>query len=356
VDGGILLAMSEQVAEAIRGAIRDHGPITFAEFMERALYGPGGFYEDPPVGADGDFVTSPHVHPVFGAMLGTAVAELFAILGEPEPIRITEVGAGDGTLAAQVIGALAERDVDYEAIDVSPGARSALAVIDGVRTGATLSDAPHVVIANELLDNLPFRRVRGDREARVGVDGDRFVEVEAAWDGDPYPSGDEAVVPVGAFAFIDRLASSLDRGYALLIDYGDVGTPGGNIHGYRDHRVVEDVLADPGSTDITAGVDFALIANHASQRGLVVFPTVTQHDALIALGFEEWLRGERERQTSQLDAREGLEAVRTWSGRSRATLLVDPSALGRLRWFLLATPGLPAPAWLDAAGQSSAPN
>jgi len=103
-------------------------------------------------------------------------------------------------------------------------------------------------------------------------------------------------------------------------------------------------------------VDFAMIANHASQRGLVVFPTVTQHDALIALGFEEWLRGELERQTSQLDAREGLEAVRTWSGRSRATLLVDPSALGRLRWFLLASPGLPAPAWLDAAGQSSAPD
>ena len=348
--------MSEQVAEAIRGAIHDHGPITFAEFMEHALYGPGGFYEDPPVGAHGDFVTSPHVHPVFGAMLGTAVAELSAILGEPEPIRITEVGAGDGTLATQVIGALAERDVDYEAVEVSPGARSALAVIDGVRAGATLSDAPHVVIANELLDNLPFRRVRGDREVRVGVDGGRFVEVEAAWDGDPYPADHQTIVPVGAFAFIDRVASSLERGYALLIDYGDVGTPGGDIHGYRDHRVVEDVLADPGSTDITAGVDFARIANHASQRGLVVFPTVTQHDALIALGFEEWLRGELERQTSQLDAREGLEAVRTWSGRSRATLLVDPSALGRLRWFLLASPGLPAPAWLDAAGQSSAPD
>ena len=160
-----------------------------------------------------------------------------------------------------------------------------------------------------------------------------------------------AVVPVGAFAFIDRLASSLHRGYALLIDYGDVGTPGGDVHGYRDHRVIEDVLADPGSTDITAGVDFAKIASHAEQRGLVAFPTVTQHDALIALGFEEWLRGELERQTSQLDAREGLEAVRTWSGRSRATLLIDPSALGRLRWLLLATPGLPAPDWLDAAGR-----
>ena len=69
MDGGILLAMSEQVAEVIRDAIRDHGPITFAEFMQHALYGPGGFYEDPPVGTHGDFVTSPHVHPVFGALV-----------------------------------------------------------------------------------------------------------------------------------------------------------------------------------------------------------------------------------------------------------------------------------------------
>ena len=346
---GILLAMSEQVAEAIRGAIRDHGPITFAEYMEHALYGPGGFYEDPPVGASGDFVTSPHVHPVFGTMLGTAVAELFAVLGEPEPVAIAEIGAGDGTLARQLLAALAGRVVDYRAIDVSAGAREILLAIDGVRVEAALGGAPHVVIANELLDNLPFRRVRGDREVRVGLDGDRFVEIETPWDGEPGPADVETIVPVDALAVVDRLATTITRGYALLIDYGGIGTPGGSIHAYRDHRVIEDVLADPGSTDITVGVDFAQIANRAEQRGLIAFPTATQHDAMLALGFEAWLRGELDRQTSQLEAREGLEAVRTWSGRSRATLLIDPSALGRLRWLLLATPGLPAPNWLDAA-------
>jgi SAM-dependent MidA family methyltransferase len=179
------------------------------------------------------------------------------------------------------------------------------------------------------------------------VDGDRFVEIEAAWGDDPHPSDAAAVVPVGAFAFIDRLASSLHHGYALLIDYGGVGTPGGDVHGYRDHRVIEDMLADPGSTDITSGVDFAKIASHAEQRGLVAFPTVTQHDALIALGFERWLRGELERQTSQLDAREGMEAVRTWSARRRATLLVDPSALGAA--MVPARHARPArTGWLDA--------
>jgi SAM-dependent MidA family methyltransferase len=338
--------MSEDVAEAIRAVIRERGPITFDEYMEHALYGPGGYYQLPPVGPAGDFVTSPHVHPVFGALLGNAVRELFEPLGSPEPFRIADVGAGDGTLAVQLLRALAGLDVNYEAIEITPGARFALATIDGVRVASELTDAPHVVIANELLDNLPFRRLRGDREVRVGLEDARFVEVETPWDGKPGPTGSETIVPVGAFTFIDRLARTLKHGYALLIDYGAVASSGGDTHGYRDHRVVEDVLADPGSTDMTSGVDFSLIARFAGERGLVAFHSVTQHDALLALGFEAWLRGELERQTALLDDGEGLEAVRTWSGRSRATLLVDPSALGRMRWLLLASPGLPQPPWL----------
>jgi SAM-dependent MidA family methyltransferase len=338
--------MSEQVANAIRRAISDHGPITFAEYMELALYGPGGYYERPPVGPTADFVTSPHVHPVFGALLGRAVRELGEALGGPVPFRIAEVGAGDGTLAAQILNELDDLDVDYEAIDVSPGARSALTAIEGVRTAGDLTVGPHVVLANELLDNLPFLRLRGDREVRIGLEGGRFVEVETPWDGEPGPTDGEALIPIGAFAFIDRLARTLERGYAFLIDYGGVGSPGGDIHGYRDHRVVEDVLIDPGSSDITAGVDFASIARYAEERGLIAFPSITQHDALLALGFEEWQREELGRQTAHLAERDGLEAVRTWSGRSRATLLIDPSALGRLRWLLLASPGLPSPSWL----------
>jgi SAM-dependent MidA family methyltransferase len=338
--------MSDQVAEAIRAAIKDHGPITFAEFMELALYGPGGFYERPPIGAGGDFVTSPHVHPVFGSLVAKALRSFHLGLGCPEPLRIAEVGAGDGTLAELLLRELADLDVEYTAAEVSPGAREALGAIDGVRVATELSDRPHVVLAQELLDNLPFRRVRGDREIRVGLDGDRLVEVEVPWDAEPAPPDVETLVPIGAFAFVDRLADVLARGYALLIDYGDVGTTGGELHGYRGHRVVEDVLADPGASDITLGVDFARIAQRAEGRGLVAWPSVTQQDALLALGFESWLRAELERQTSHLDEREGLEAVRTWSGRSRATLLVDPTALGRLRWLVLATPDMPRPDWL----------
>ena len=355
--------MHAPVRAAIVEAIRDHGPISFAEYMELALYGEGGYYHVPPVGVDGDFVTSPHVHPVFGELLGRAIAELRSALGDPSPFRIAEVGAGDGTLAGQLLEALGPGDVRYTAIERSPGARTTLSAIEGITVRETLTDIddPHLVLAHELLDNLPFRRVRGTldgpREVRVGTIGDRLVEVltdldpqsEIALAATGLESDEETVVPDGAFAFIDELSRALTRGYALLIDYGDLGSPGGTTHGYRGHRVVDDPLDTPGEADITAGVDVAAIAARAEAGGLTAFPVITQHRALMALGFEAWVREELARQVSLLDERDGLGAVRAWTGRSRATLLADPASLGRFRWLLLATPGLPAPAWLVTA-------
>lgn len=330
--------------EAIRAAIRERGPIGFDEFMEIALYGSGGYYEEPPVGPRGDFVTSPHVHTVFGTMLARGIRELWELLDRPAPMRIAEVGAGDGTLARRILAELHDLSLDYLAVDVSSGARVKLSEIGDIRVVTTLEGAPHLVLANELLDNLPFRIRRGSNEIRVGLDGERFVEVEVPGDfDDEMPDG---VIPSGALAFVDQLGAGLANGYALLIDYGDVGSTGGEIHGYRNHHVVADVLANPGSTDITAGVDFALLARRAERTGLTAYPTVTQRDALFALGFGDWMHDELRHQAELLDEREGLEAVRAWSGRSRATLLANPAALGRLRWLLLATPGLPRPSWL----------
>jgi SAM-dependent MidA family methyltransferase len=340
------------VADAVARAIRDRGPIGFDRYMELALYGEDGYYDRPPVGPRGDFVTSPHVHRVFAELLGRAIEELDRLLGSPRPLRVAEVGAGDGTLARELLPHLERLDPRYTAVERSRGARDALAMIDGVAVAEDLAGEPHVVLANELLDNLPFRRFRGTaegaKEIAIDLDGDRLVERLAdAQDAPRLDVDAETVVPVGALAFVDEVAARLARpGYALLIDYGGAGEPGGPPHGYREHRVVEDLLAEPGSTDITAGVDFERIAEHAVDVGLVAFPSVTQRHALIALGFDRWIRDALTRQGRLLDERDGLAAVRAWSGRSSATLLVDPTALGRLRWLLLATPGLPAASWL----------
>jgi SAM-dependent MidA family methyltransferase len=331
--------------QAIADAIRDHGPIAFAEFMELALYGPGGFYEATPVGAgeDAAFVTSPHVHPVFGRLVGSAIRELWELLDRPNPFRMHEVGAGDGTLARQLLESLADLPVRYTAVERGAASRASLAALGSVDVADGLAGDPHVVLANELLDNLPFRRFRGDAEVLVGMEGDRFVEVVA----DGAAGGTDTIVPEGTLALLDRLAATLTRGYALLIDYGGSGHAGGPVHGYAAQRVVEDLLADPGRSDITVGVDFDLVARHAKGLGLTVLGNVSQHDALRALGFETWAREELSRQARQLDERRGIEAVRTWGGRSRATLLVDPAALGRHRWVVLGTTGLQAPSWLS---------
>jgi SAM-dependent MidA family methyltransferase len=337
-------------ADAIRARIVEDGPIPFDTFMELALYGPGGFYERPPVGPDGDFVTSPHVHPAFGTFVARALVPLRDALAPSGDLRLTEVGAGDGTLASQILGT-SDR-VRYTAVEISVGARATLDVRDGIEVADELRAPVDVVLAHELLDNLPFRLVRDGEEVTVDIDGDALAERTRPLDaelratiGDHRADGD-LVVPTGALAFIDRVAASLERGYALLIDYG--GDASGPVHGYRRQQPVDDVLRAPGSVDVTAGVDFSWIADHARGQGLHAFPLLDQTDVLRALGFEPWLRDELARQQEQLARGAGLDAVRTWSMRSRATMLVDPAALGRMRWLLLATEGLPAPLWLTA--------
>jgi NADH dehydrogenase [ubiquinone] 1 alpha subcomplex assembly factor 7 len=356
--------VSEQVAERIRRLVRERGPITFADYMEETLYGPGGFYTETRIGSEGDFVTAPHVHPVFARLVGIALEELWTGLGRPRPFRLVEVGAGDGSLAAELIAGFGRGgiDVEYTTVEIGPAARERLAAVTP-HIATRLADVepldPGVLIANELLDNLPFRRVRrrGDTlaEVRVGLDGDRLAEVEVPCDAELAATapnlheGTEAVIATGAFAFVDELARTLRRGHAVLIDYGSNDPQAGEVHGYRDHRVVEDVLADPGSTDVTAGVDLRSVSERAAAAGLVSFGTVSQGAALRALGFDGWMRAELAHQRDLLNAARGVEATRTWDGRNRARMLVEPWGLGRLRWLVLATAGLPEPGWLGVA-------
>jgi SAM-dependent MidA family methyltransferase len=361
--------VSEEVTARVRAAIADHGPIGFEEYMELTLYGSGGFFEHPPVGPRGHFVTAPHVHPfVFAHCVRTALLETWHALDEPEPFRVVEIGAGDGTLAEALLDAFAELPVprvDYVGLEISAGARNAL-VGRGLKAAEQVEDLEPfegVILANELLDNLPFVPVRGRGgglvEVRVGLGaaGDGLVEVEIPWSReDAAPTlrdGQESTIPVGAFAMLDRVVTRLRRGSLLLIDYGGIKGSAGAVHGYREHREVADVLSDPGGTDITAGVDWALVAAHARTLGLQAFGPVTQAEALDALGHSRWEATMREMQSILQQAGRGSEAVRVWEARSRASLLADPSGFGGFWWLGLSTPGLPEPGWLDATRRPS---
>ena len=354
------------MASRVREAIAAHGPITFAEYMDIALYGRGGFYERPPVGAEGHFVTAPHVHPVFAELLLRGLRELWEGLGRPDPLRVVEVGAGDGTLCRDLLRLSTDVGpaIELWAVERSSGARRALGAL-GIHVAERLDELPPLdpglVLANELLDNLPFRRVRGTErgpvEVLVDATDERFLEVTGPGDDELAPHlpalapGEEAAVPQDALMFMDELADALVTGYALLIDYGASSHPIGEVHGYRAHAVVEDVLADPGSADITAGVDFGALTERAADRGLILLGEVSQTDALMALGLGAWNEGQLQRQVASIREGSGGRSVAIWQGRSRASLLVDPSGLGRLRWLLLSNPGLPAPSWLGAGSE-----
>lgn len=340
-------ATSRALSARLRARIARDGPIPFADFMETALYDDrGGFYARPPVGEDAHFVTSPHVSPVFGRLLARQLEELWTELGRPRSLRLVEAGAGDGTLAAQILDAVPPAlagAVEYLAVERSAGARRALAS-RGLTVVSNLDDVGRTpcgcLLANELLDNLPIHRVRrtsaGLVEIRVGVDGDRFVEVPA--DAPPTLAraapalevGAEAAVSLEAPELLLRSASLFERGYGLFFDYGtaEPGMRAPEAHAYRSHRLEPDVLARPGTADITAGVDFAALADAARRGGLAVWGPVTQRSALLALGFRDVEVASRQQQVRAIEARRGIEAMRIYSARSRANQLLAGGGLG----------------------------
>jgi SAM-dependent MidA family methyltransferase len=344
--------------------IASSGPITFAEFMEAALYDPEeGFYSRPPVGERGHFVTSPHVSPAFGDLLARQVAECWDLLGRPRPFTVLEIGAGDGTLAGQIleaVGAVPElaEALRYVAVERSPGAREAL-TRRGIETHPDLHAVGTImgcVLANEVLDNVPFRRIRrrGDDlvEVRVGAEDGELVEVERpapndlriAVDGVVQP-GEERPVPTAAAALVRNLASALENGYSFLIDYGfGPDERPGPVHAYRSHEVLAEVLTEPGTRDVTAAVDWEPIVAATRDAGLQVWGPVPQRQALLALGYRMWSAGVRWRQAEADQAGDGRAATRLYGARSRASILIDPAKLGGLGLLALATEGLPPPA------------
>ena len=199
------------------------GAIPFERFMELALYGAEGFYTSPMAGSAGrrgDFITSPEVGPLFGAVIARYLDAEWQRIGRPDPFTVVDAGAGPGTLARSVLAATpACRDaLRYVAVEVSEAQRAATPT----RRRCRLADLPKrarfdgVVIANELLDNLPFRLAvfdNGWREAFVDVGADgRFVERLSA-PFDPVP-----VVLAGVRATFGARAPLIDRAAAFVGD------------------------------------------------------------------------------------------------------------------------------------------
>src|SRR4051794_2179319 len=188
--------MTGPLVDRIVARIRVEGPLSFAEVMRLALYDPeGGFYSTGgAAGRRGDFITSVEVGPLFGAVLARALDAEWERLGRPDPFTVVEAGAGVGTLAVAVRAAAprcsATGALRYVMVEQSAALRARhgdhLPAGERFESAADLPAGPitGVVVANELLDNLPVRLLERSggswHEVFVtvagGADGDRLVE------------------------------------------------------------------------------------------------------------------------------------------------------------------------------------
>jgi SAM-dependent MidA family methyltransferase len=348
--------------------------ITFARFMERALYEPDlGYYRqaaDRPTEA-GDFLTAPETHAIFGWTVARRIEAMWAELGRPRPFHFIEYGAGSGTFAVSMLDGLRRRGskdlldaIRYEPIESNPrrlddlrrrferdGLAGRLAEIGAPTDGSV--PVTGVILANEFLDALPVHRVvfRGGELLELFVvlresAGGGFAEIAAepstpelaprlADDGVDLAEGQVAEICLELDPWLRGVALRLARGYVLAIDYGyeaaELYGPrrlAGTLLGYRGHRVEENPFADPGLVDLTAHVDFTAVGRLAARHGLRTVSLATQSEFLVAAGLEEEWRA--------FQVSPGLTPAEYIRARSGIVRMLDPRHMGRFRVLVMA--------------------
>ncbi len=295
--------------------IEASGPLTFARFMELALYDPeAGYYASgrARIGKQGDFFTNVSVGPLFGQILAGQFQEMWSRLGRPGHFALVEQGANDGQLALDILRAIASgilETVEYWIIEPFPALRQrqeeklhdlkskvkwvadldALPVFDGIH------------FSNELIDSLPFHLIRsngpGWDEVYISTDKDELAfEVAASSTvvADELkalplrPAGTLAELRPTAGDWIRALSRRLNQGFVLIVDYGfprlELLAPhrtNGTFCCYRAHRRDSRPLEDPGEKDISAHVDFTALAGAALAAGFRLEGFADQHHYLV---------------------------------------------------------------------------
>lgn len=335
------------------GAIAAARATTVADYMAAAN---SHYYATrDPLGAAGDFTTSPEISQMFGEMIGVWIADLWSRAGSPA-FRYVELGPGRGTLAFDALRAMARFQCvpqNIHFVETSPTLRAAqLARFPAAIHHDDIDDLPDdgsaIIVANEFFDALPVHQyVRtndGWRERIVKRQGALLV---------PSPGGapaDELIpaalrnaaegsivetAPVSA-SIMQRCAFRLTRqgGAMLVIDYGYSGPAAGDtLQAVKAHRFA-DPFADPGEVDLTTHVDFTALADAARSAGAAASPFATQGDWLLRLGIDARLQS--------LAAAAPDRAKELQGQRDR---LVAADAMGELfKVMAITAPGWPTPA------------
>lgn len=373
---------------AIRDEIARSGPVSFARFMDLALYHPEhGYYMSPArrPGRGGDFLTAPELHPFFGLTIARQVAECWHRLGHPEPFTILEYGSGVGGLAYDVIAGLLDAQPDirtplrYRLNETNPhrqaqalAAMAEVGLEEIVVADESVEPITGVILANEVADAMPVHRLRwtGTAFEEVWVDWDDkrgFVDACGALSPamvafDPRAYLERAGVDPGAWAVDARievspaaaawtgeLASRLERGYAFVIDYGYPAPElysgdrlGGLVRVYGGHEVTDDPYRAVGEQDLTAHVDFSLIATAAEHGGVTTMGLIPQSEFLANAGLGQLLVNLQQEPTTAVDDYYRAQAA--------VFRLIDPAGMGRFQVLGLAKDAPLDPPLLGFAG------
>ena len=309
------------LATHLKGSIRAEGPMPVAAFMRIVLTGRADSYymRGEGFGAAGDFVTAPEISQIFGELIGLWCVDVWRQLGEPARFSLVEMGPGRGTLmkdalrAARVAsGFLRAAAVAF--VEVSPVLRrhqqealqgAAVASVGWLDRFEDLGAAcgPLIIVANEFFDALPIRQlVRADgrwveRCIGLGAAGEFvFAAVPHSIDAELIPeslrgAADGSIVELAparaavARAVGERLKN--ESGAALAIDYGYAGpATGDTLQAVKGHAYA-DVLAEPGSADVTSHVDFSALGAAFMDGGAAISALTGQGEFLKRIGAVE---------------------------------------------------------------------
>lgn len=337
------------LARRIFQKIEIKGPITVADYMKEVLTNPAaGYYMHRDVfGEAGDFITSPEISQIFGEMIAVWLINEWQKMGSPKPFQIIEMGPGRGTLASDILKVFNHfklNQTTLHLVEVSPHLSEIQAkrlcghstfvkeqetpyrhgtAKEGVEVNwhKQLCDVPKgfsLFIAHEFFDALPIHKFQktnmGYKEVLIDIDigtdisnkseHPKFRYVLAR---NPTPiqhsvinSNEKRdhleVSPESMLLYRDiceRIKN--DGGLALICDYGHDGTGTDTFRAFRKHKQV-DPLEYPGSSDLTADVDFNAIKQMASQvEGVLTFGPITQREFLLKTGLD--VRVQRLKQT-----------------------------------------------------------
>jgi SAM-dependent MidA family methyltransferase len=295
--------------------------------MEMALYFPAlGYYTRATtiIGRAGDFYTSPHLHPLFGAMIGKQIEEMWYLLGRPTEFHVIEMGAGSGYLAKDMLQYLRAREMyqslRYVIIELNPSVRISQGLLlsefaGTVKWSDRLTDIGPItgcLLSNELLDAFPVRLVemeKGLREVYVSVnDQNEFIEIKkpCSHEVEKYfdefsvdiplvmESGYRTEVNLRIKEWLREISAILERGFVITVDYGypadDYYSPErnrGTLLCYHQHQVIENPYINIGEQDLTAHINFSALKKWGEEVGLSTVGFAPQGTYLIALGIDE---------------------------------------------------------------------